>query len=845
MPREIKTTIAVDGEAAFKRAINEANTSMRNLGTQLTLAQAQFKKDGDAMKLMETRSKALKSEIDQQEKIVTALEKAVKDSADAFGENSDKTEKWEAELNRAKAKLVNLQSELTLNDAGLDRNGQSFDSSSQKAADYQATLETIGKNVSFQSVTEGISGITSKIESAIKKVWNFAKSLKDAMVDSGKWADDLVTDATTHGFTIEEEQRWQYASKFVDTEVDTIFNARNKLTAKIKGWKDSYSDDVWETLGIKLTGDDGIVKDKMDLMWELGETLLHVGEDYERGTTKIDPEVLSMEAFGKSWRDLLPLFKAGREAFEGYLAEAPVVADESVLALNESHDAVEKLESQWDVLQKSFFAEMAPTMTEVTTALSEMLKEFNEWMKTEEGKEAMKGLSDSLKELFSGLKDIKFSDAINTAKDAVNALKDGLEWLTGHKDDVYNGLKVIAAGFGLLKVVEIAANIGRIVSGLQTLGLVGSGKGTGNGTPTTAPTTGTDTTGTDTTTTTTGGIGSALLGGKNALNGKLLDLSSWANAFNLTNAGFVSDWFFHNTETGRSINPEYGNSFSFENLWNGFWRSVNNKIEENGKAQEAYESGETWSILDPASKERYDKKQAQNAFEEAAREYHAEHTEPTLTVEEWEAMSRLERDLYMKLHPMPTQEEMNQEYLSGTTYWNAAPGSETATSAEDRAEQTAYEVLKGVGDELNDAQRTAAEAWWDAFREDPLSDASDEKWDALEEAFAGNDELLERFSDAVDNWFTDYEDQSYMNQEDLLSDAVAEMRVNTESGRSIADKIASADFKRFNSLPAEIQTAAQKGTASGVSGIQVRLDGYTVGRLVAPYVSSYIASHAM
>lgn len=843
MPREIKTTIAVDGEAAFKRAINEANTSMRNLGTQLTLAQAQFKKDGDAMKLMETRSKALKSEIDQQEKIVTALEKAVKDSADAFGENSDKTEKWEAELNRAKAKLVNLQSELTLNDAGLDRNGQSFDSSSQKAADYQATLETIGKNVSFQSVTEGISGITSKIESAIKKVFSFAKAIRETFADAGEWADTLMTDATKYGMDVETMQRWQNAADFIDTDVNTIITARDKLGKKMKsGWKDGDID-MWEMLGIDLhDAETGAWRDKMDVMWELGETLMNMakidGDD-------VRADAYAMEVFGKSWRELLPLFTAGREEWEKTVAEQQVVSEDRVKALGELDDANQALENSWDVTKYSFLAELAPTITEVTEAVTEMLKAFNEWMDTDEGRQAMEDLSAAITDLFSGLKDVSFKDAIDKVGTAINGIKDALIWLDEHKNDVYDALKVIAAGFGLLKVVELAADIGRIVSGLQGLGLVGGGKGTGNGTPTTAPTTGTDTTGTDTTTTTTGGIGSALLGVKNALNGKLLDLSSWANAFNLTNAGFVIDWFFHNTETGWSINPEYGNSFSFENLWNGFWRSVNNQIEENEKAQEAYESGETWSILDPASKERYDKKQAQNAFEEAAREYHAEHTEPTLTAEEWEAMSRSERDLYMKLHPMPTQEEMNQEYLSGTTYWNAAPGSETATSAEDRAEQTAYEVLKGVGDELNDAQRTAAEAWWDAFREDPLSDASDEKWDALEETFAGNDELLERFSDAVDNWFTDYEDQSYMNQEDLLSDAVAEMRVNTESGRSIADKIASADFKRFNSLPAEIQTAAQKGTASGVSGIQVRLDGYTVGRLVAPYVSSYIASHAM
>ena len=80
MAREIKTTLAVDGEQAYKRAINEAKTSVRNLGTQLTLAQAEFKKTGDAQKLMETRAKALKSEIEAQDAIVKSLDGAMKDA---------------------------------------------------------------------------------------------------------------------------------------------------------------------------------------------------------------------------------------------------------------------------------------------------------------------------------------------------------------------------------------------------------------------------------------------------------------------------------------------------------------------------------------------------------------------------------------------------------------------------------------------------------------------------------------------------------------------------------------------------------------------------------------------
>ena len=830
MAREIKTTIAVDGEAAFKRAINDANTSMRNLGTQLTLAQAQFKKDGDAMKLAETRSKALSSEIEQQEKIVKALEKAVEDSSNAFGENSTKTEKWEAELNRAKAKLVNLQSELTLNEAGLDRNGKAFDDSSQKAADYQATLQNIGKNVSFEAITKGLDGITGTVESAISKVIDLGKKLTEAMREASEWADDITTEAIKNQLSVEDQQRMEYASKFADTSVDTIMSARNKVIQKmVKGWKNSDGIDMWEFL--KINTDTS--RDPLDVMFELGEKLKNITW-FDKSIVRADE--WSQEVFGKGFQDLLPLFNYGEENFRARMAEAPIVSDENMERLTQMQDAFDKLDSQIETLKHTALAELSPTLEKIVSSLSGMLEQFNKWLETEEGKQAMSDLSAAIDELFGGLSDIDFAAVIDTVTKAVTDLKDGLNWLAEHKQDIYDALKVIAAGFALLKVAKLASDIGRIVTGFKGLNLGG------NNNTTAEP----DTTGTDTTTG--GGNGATGAGGaglfaaiKNAINGKLLDLSSWANAFNMTNAGFVSDWFFHNTQTGRSVNPEYGGSFSLENLWNGFWTSVNDKIRENQEAQAKYESGETWSILDPASKERHDKWVEQTEFEEKAREYHAEHTEPTLTPEQWEAMTKTERDLYMLTHPIPTQEEMNQEYLNGTTYWNAAPGAATEAAAE---EKTPYEILQEIGGKLSDEQKTAAEAWWDEFRENPFSEATDEKWDGLEELFTGNSALLEELSSAIDNWFTDYEDQSYLNNNDLFSDAVAQLQMNVESGKAIAEKVAGADIKRFNSLPTEIQAAAQRGTAAGVSGIRVQMDGTTVGRLVAPTVSAWIGERA-
>ena len=58
---------------------------------------------------------------------------------------------------------------------------------------------------------------------------------------------------------------------------------------------------------------------------------------------------------------------------------------------------------------------------------------------------------------------------------------------------------------------------------------------------------------------------------------------------------------------------------------------------------------------------------------------------------------------------------------------------------------------------------------------------------------------------------------------------------NNESG------LTSADLQNLRGLPASMASAVAAGAAQGVSGIKVTLDGYTVGQLVAPYVSESIA----
>ena len=107
--REIKTSLALDGEKAFKQAIADASRQLRVMNADLKAVAAEFDLTGDKEQMLTQKSGILKTEISQQEKIVEALNRAVKESAEAFGDSSNKTDGYRIKLSNAKASLSKLK----------------------------------------------------------------------------------------------------------------------------------------------------------------------------------------------------------------------------------------------------------------------------------------------------------------------------------------------------------------------------------------------------------------------------------------------------------------------------------------------------------------------------------------------------------------------------------------------------------------------------------------------------------------------------------------------------------------------------------------------------------------
>lgn len=499
---DIQSKIILSGEREYKQAIKDASTALHNLGTELGLAQAQYKANGDAQQLVASRSKTLRAEIEQQERIVKLTAGALEDATKKYGENSKQAEQWQAKLNSAKGRLLNFQTELDNNNKGLDKNGRAFETASTKAQNFGGSLsqvDTISKGVTFQSLNTALTNIGGVFErlgqtasKAWKMVWNTAS-------DSSDWADDLATLSLQTGIGVTELQKYAYAADYVDTEVGDITKAMMKLVNPTKEVSDAM-----KTLGIHrkeawaIEYENGAVdyyettKNSVDLFWESIDQMHAMavamdGMDAEkRSATEAILDSTAKTLFGKSYQEMMPLILAGREAWEQYGEQAEetgaILGEDLVNNLGAFNDSLQTLQNDYEAFQRIFSAELAPGLETAANAMSGLLEQLNTWMQTDEGKEALGALSKAIADLVTSFTDnVNFSDIVTGAADAIGSLKDGLVWVSENSSAVAGGIATLGAAFAGIKVSQTVLSFLQLIRGFKGIGGASGGGASGGG----------------------------------------------------------------------------------------------------------------------------------------------------------------------------------------------------------------------------------------------------------------------------------------------------------------------------------------------------------------------------
>lgn len=209
--RRIETTIALDGEQAFKKGLAAAAREMRVLESESKALAASFGTSGDAAAAAAAKQRNLQNQVAQQEQIVSALEQAVKDAAKAYGESSAEVDGYAIKLNNARTRLANLQKALTSSDREVEELGRDAIKAGRQIEEgigdgaREAENELTDLMATMQDSLSAIQSNTAV--TAIKTVWDMASGAYNAVdgfvsgtVDYRRQLSFLELNADENGF---------------------------------------------------------------------------------------------------------------------------------------------------------------------------------------------------------------------------------------------------------------------------------------------------------------------------------------------------------------------------------------------------------------------------------------------------------------------------------------------------------------------------------------------------------------------------------------------------------------------------------------------------------------------
>lgn len=383
--REIKTTLSLDGEKEFDRAISEAGRGMRVMASEMKAAAADFDVTGDEMEYLGRKSRSLNSQIEQQEQIIRALEGAVADSAQTYGEASAKTDGYRIKLNNAYASLSRLKKEHEQTDKRMEELGRDS--------------ERTGRRLE-QGIGEAADDVSRKFDSMVNKLDSDLGSIKamtsiSAVVDVAGTIGGAVKGAAEGvNNLVEETADYNRSMSFLKTNADQAgisFQTVKKMAVDVSG----ITGDMDATIeGLSNLLASGFEADELSIAVErLSGAIIQIPDTlkFESLADGLQETIATRNAVGQ-YAEYLERMGLDLETVNKALANAGKEGQEAVesvalsfLSGHGAEEALEKYRAENEALVKYFEAQakltdaqarLGETMTPAATAGIEMVAGF-------------------------------------------------------------------------------------------------------------------------------------------------------------------------------------------------------------------------------------------------------------------------------------------------------------------------------------------------------------------------------------------------------------------------------------------------------------------------------------
>lgn len=384
MAVNIGPKIGVDGEAEYRRQINQIIQQSKTLESQMKLVASQFTSATTAEEKNAKTAAVLTKQIDTQRERVKLLAEQTGKAAAKYGESNEKTQKWQQALNEATATLNKMQNELRDTASELQDMDSEMDDGARKALSFGDVLKA---NLASDVIISGVKAMASAI-----------KEVGAALVDLGK--------QSIQGFA-EQEQ--------LIGGVDTLFKENSAQVQQ-------YANNAYKTAGLSAN-------EYMETVTSFSASLLQsLGSDTKAAAEKADQAITDMsDNANKMGTDMTSI----QNAYQGFAKANYTMLDNLKLGYGGTKEEMQRLLTDAEKISGikydiSSYADIVDAIHVVQTEMGITGTTAKEAATTIEG--SANSMKSAWSNLLTGMsnENLDLGDLVQNVVDSVGAFADNL-----------------------------------------------------------------------------------------------------------------------------------------------------------------------------------------------------------------------------------------------------------------------------------------------------------------------------------------------------------------------------------------------------------------------------------
>ena len=192
MAYDIGPRVGIDGEAQFRKEIQQITENIKTLGSEFKVVASAADAEGESIESLSQKNEILNRTVTELEKRLTAQRNMLDKSTQLYGEADSRTQKWQRTVNATETELNKLRGQINKNNTALDKLENATDDADNALEDLGDSADSAGSKLSAMTVamgnliSSGIQAAISAVGELVSSIWNLDESTEEFRQAQGR-----------------------------------------------------------------------------------------------------------------------------------------------------------------------------------------------------------------------------------------------------------------------------------------------------------------------------------------------------------------------------------------------------------------------------------------------------------------------------------------------------------------------------------------------------------------------------------------------------------------------------------------------------------------------------------